>query len=367
MTSNIQSNSDFLRKLYRKETSERPAFIATPDGIPIFAWEDGDYTVSERPIERWVPWVVENYRKQVEWQEKLGDDAVPFAKLLTGTQLFAAAFGCPVHQFSDSNPCAMPLVSNAAEADNLIEPDLWNCRGLMRVFELGRLVQRELGPEVFLGPCDLQTGFDTACLIWDKSDMFCALADDEERGSVTRLASKCARLLKNFLIELRKEFPNMNPCHCPPVWAPPEMGFWLSNDECGAVSTPLFEEIMLPELIDIAQTFGGLGMHCCADAEHQFESFKKIPGFYGFNRVQAKRGFTPILDHLAGLQGPTHTIAWISDEQIVELVDKAPKDTRFVFVLTSDDFEGAKAWHEKMQQKSLQLASGRKSIDAQTS
>ena len=352
MTSNFQNNSDFLRKLYRGETAQRPAFVAPPNEVPIVQWEDGDFTVSERPVERWVPWVVEHYKRQVEWQEQLGDDAVPFAKLSTGTQLYAAAFGCPVHSFLDSNPCALPIVNNAAEADTIVEPNLWNCRSLMRVFELGRLVQRELGPDVFLGPCDMQSGFDTASLIWDKTDMFCAVADEEEREAVKRLAGKCARFFKNFLIELRKEFPNMNPCHCPNTWAPPEMGPWLSNDECGAVSVAQFEEFMLPELIDLAQTFGGLGMHCCADAEHQFESFKKIPHFYGFNRVQCKRGYLPLLDQLAGIRGPVHTLAWISDQDIRDLLAKAPDGSRFVFVWGGPDIDDARAWLDRMRQES---------------
>lgn len=80
------------------------------------------------------------------------------------------------------------------------------------------------------------------------------------------------------------------------AWAPPEMGPWLSNDECGAFSTVMFEELCLPEFVDLAETFGGLGMHCCAGAEHQFESFRKIPGFYTFNRVAAQRGYASLAD-----------------------------------------------------------------------
>ena len=165
-----------------------------------------------------------------------------------------------------------------------------------------------------------------------------------------RLAGKCARLFKKFITELRKEFPNLNPCHCPNVWAPPEMGPWLSNDECGVVSTLVFEEIMLPELVDLAETFGGLGMHCCAAAEHQFASFKKIPNFYGFNRCKAQRGFTPIFEHLGGLEGPTHTLSWLAEEEIAELRAKAPAGTRFVFVWTGADIEEAKGWLERMRQ-----------------
>ena len=74
------------------------------------------------------------------------------------------------------------------------------------------------------------------------------------------------------------------------------MGPWLSNDECGAFSTVMFEELCLPEFVDLAETFGGLGMHCCAGAEHQFESFRKIPGFYTFNRVAAQRGYASLAD-----------------------------------------------------------------------
>ena len=349
MNANTQKNCDFLRALYNGKTCERPALIARPDPSPDFAWEDGDYTLSSRPIERWVPWVVDHYRNQVRWQEKLGDDAVPFARLMTGTHIYAAAFGCPVHKFSDNNPCALPLVSSAKEADKIREPDIWSSPGLMRVFELAQLVQRELGPDVFLGPCDMQSGFDSACLVWDKSDLYCAIVDPEEREAVKRLAGKCAGFLKKFLIELRKEFPNMSPCHCPDAWAPPEMGPWLSNDECGVVSTPLFEEIILPELIDLSETFGGLGMHCCAEAEHQFESFKKIPNFYAFNRVNSGKGFTPVLDHLAGPEGPVHTLAWISEREALELSAKAPAGTRFVFVWTGADLDAAKSWQENLR------------------
>ena len=347
MSDQIQKNTAFLRSLFRKETAERPAFLARSSDIPIFKWEDGDYTLSERPIERWVPWVVGDYQKQVDWLEKLGDDSVPVAKLTTGTHVFAQAFGCEVHKFDDNNPCALPLAMTIEEAERIEEPDLWNCRGLMRVFELGRLVQKELGPDAFLGPCDMQSGFDTACLVLDKSTLMCAMADPDERPAVARLAAKCASLYKKFLIELRKEFPTMSPGHCPGTWAPPEMGPWLSNDECGAVNTETFEELMLPELVDLAETFGGLGMHCCASADHQFKSFGKIPNFYAFNRVRSKLGWTPIFN-LAGPTGPTYVLAWISENDILELRAKAPAGTRFMFCWIGDNTAEAIGWLERM-------------------
>jgi hypothetical protein len=58
------------------------------------------------------------------------------------------------------------------------------------------------------------------------------------------------------------------------------MAPWASNDECGAISPAAFERFRLPKLVDPAESFGGLGMHCCADAEHQFSLFQRIPGFH---------------------------------------------------------------------------------------
>ena len=135
----------------------------------------------------------------------------------------------------------------------------------------------------------------------------------------------------------------------PPGWAPPEMGPWLSNDECGAFSTAMFEDFCLPELIDLSQTFGGLGMHCCADANHQFESFRKIPDFYAFNRVSARQGYTLLLDHLCGHSGPVHVLAWISDEDIDFLIRNAPEGTRFIPVFSGSRDEDAKPCLERMR------------------
>lgn len=344
----IRRNEAFLRNIYSRGPYEGRAFVCSPQSVGIAQHPDYDFTISDKPVENWVPWVVENCRRQIEMVEAVGDDAVPCARLSTGTHIYAAAFGCKVHRFPDNNPCAKPLVSTAADADKLETPDIWKTPVLYRIFELAGAVQDELGRDVFLGPPDMQSGFDTASLIWNKTDFLCAMLDDEDSDTVRRLVAKCAELFKTFLIEFRKEFPNCSPCHCPDAWAPPEMGPWLSNDECGAFSTGMFEEFCMPELVDLAETFGGLGMHCCADAEHQFESFKKIPSFYAFNRVAAQQGYSPLLDHFTGATAPVHVLAWVSEEDIEYLVRNAPDGTRFIFNLSGTTIEEAKPWLDKM-------------------
>lgn len=349
MNRRLAENERFLRSIYRGGT-DRPAFCCLLPHTPIYAVPGGPFNLSTAPVREWVGWVAEDYRRQVELVEAIGHDGVPTARLLTGTEIFAQAFGCPVHQYEDSNPCALPRVANAAEADAIALPSLWDCPGLVRVFELGKAVQAELGLEAVLGPCDMQTGFDIAAQIWEKTDFLCALATPGERDAVKRLVGICAEFYRNFLAELRREFPTMSPCHCPSAWAPPELGPWTSNDECGILSTEMFEEFALPELIELSRTFGSLGMHCCAAAEHQFPSFNKIPNFYAFNRVPAKQGIDPILEHFGGPEGPVHVLAWLSDATIERLLRTAPPGTRFIFVRFSPDHDDAARWLDRMRQ-----------------
>jgi len=339
------ANIAFLDNLYRKGPLAGHGFLCQPPWVSIA--ECGDYSLSDRPVQEFVPDIVRHYETQVQWLEELGDHTVPIAHLGTGTQLYAAAFGCPVHEYEDSNPCALPIVQDAASADRVAEPDLWSCRGLVRVFELAEAVQRELGPDVVLGPPDLQTGFDTAALIWDKGDFYAAMLTEPE--SVHRLAGKCAKLLREFLLALRERLPNMVPGHCPRAYVPPDLGWWASNDECGAFNTALFEEFCLPELVELSETFGSFGMHCCADAEHQFESFKQVPNFYAFNRVPGKQGWDPLLEHFNGPDSPVHVLGWVDAAQVGRFLEQAAPETRFLFVYGAPNLDSAKRWLEQVR------------------
>lgn len=344
-------NRAFLENIYRKGPFQGHAFCCQPRLTP-GGGALGDYTLGDCPVGTWVPAFVERYQRAAEMADAVGDDNVPVCQLGTATHIYAAAFGCEVHAFAGSNPAALPRVRTAAEADALPEPDLWSSPTLVRVFEMARAVQSELGSDVPLGPPDMQSGFSTACLVWNKEDLLCAMMDPEEQGAVKRLAAKCARLFKRFLTELRREFPQMSPGNCPRVWVPPALGPWFSNDECGAFSPALFEEFCLPEILDLAATFGGIGMHCCAAAEHQFPHFARIPGFYAFNRVDAGQGFDPMLSHLGGPDGPVFVQGWMGPEQIAHCIESAPPGTRFIFTNWFDTHDEAHAWYEAMRKLS---------------
>ena len=104
MTEKIDRNIAFLTNIFRQGPFEGHAFIAKPKSIPIHTLPNYDFTLSDRPIEEWVPWIVENYEREVHMHEALEDDSVPTAKIATGTHIYAAAFGAGVHAYEDNNP-----------------------------------------------------------------------------------------------------------------------------------------------------------------------------------------------------------------------------------------------------------------------
>jgi len=88
-------------------------------------------------------------------------------------------------------------------------------------------------------------------------------------------------------------------------------------------------------------------MHCCANAQHQFSQFKRIPGFYAFNRVPTGVGWEGdnATTVLGGPEGPTMVPGWISPDDVTTLLRQAPSGTRFIFNSPAMETEDqAKAW-----------------------
>lgn len=197
---------------------------------------------------------------------------------------------------------------------------------MRRVFELARLVRERVGPEVPISGPDFQSAFDIAALVWRKQDLFQAIYDSP--ASVERLVGKCHRLLERFLHAYRAEIGEVTYAHCPQFWAPPELGCSLSEDEAGALSPAVFERFCLPSLVSLSNAFGGMFMHCCADADHQYPGFRRIPRLRGLNRVFT-RGSQAAIDAFEG--ETVLMMAWIDENTVTELLRRARPGTRFLF------------------------------------
>jgi len=337
----VEQKKCFLSNMFTKAPIERHGFIVS-GGIRRRAWEIGDFATSEKPLNEFLPYVLETYRTSLEYFNLPGNDGIPITDLNYGTHIFAVAFGAkPFFPAGKNAPYAEALVRNAVEADKIKEPELENCRPLMRIIEMSKLVRDELGPDAVMGPPNLQTGFDVACILWDKTDLYCSMY--EAPDAVRCLAGKCARLVVKFLKELQRECPNS--CMNGYVWSP--LGPLVSNDECGNMSAEMFESFCLPELVALSKEFGSLAMHCCANAQHQFESFKKIPNFYAFNRVPTNVGWEKdnALDVLGGPKGPVMIPGVGEVKELEIMLQKALPGTRFVFLKQgATSLDEAKQW-----------------------
>jgi len=342
MDNRIERNKEFLTDLFAGPFRGH-AIIADPEGIA--PPESGDIITTSRPMSEWIDWEMRVYEAKVRRSEALDDDAVPYVRAWTGTEIFAAAMGCKTHVYEDNiAPGTRPLVFTAREADRLPEPGLAGAV-FDRVFEYIRRLRERVGPDVPVSIPDIQSAFDVAALIWNKQDMFVAIYDDPD--AVKRLVAKCHRLLKAFLAEFGRSFGEVNFCHCPYAWAPPRLGCWLSEDEAGAISTTAFDEFCLPLLIDLSTTFGGLFMHCCAAADHQYASFNRIPNLRGLNRVFQSPGPRPAIDAFSGRT--VLMMAWFDEPTMLSMLDMALPNTRFLFNMPGQPLEEAKRTYEKLR------------------
>lgn len=213
------------------------------------------------------------YQRALERATAVQDDGLPSLNMLTGTEIFAEAFGCKVHRPGDNQPFALPMVHSAPEVAKVRVPEL-STSSLAYLFDMADELQRRAGPGALMQMVDVQSPMDIAALIWEK-ESFC-VGMLEEPGAVKELAAKVAQLLTAFLDEWFKRYGREFVAHFPDYFMPG--GLTLSEDEIGIVSPEAFREFFLPELAALSKRYGGIGIHCCADARHQWENLRALPG-----------------------------------------------------------------------------------------
>lgn len=312
----------------------------------------GDLVTSDLPLGEWVDWGVRYYENQWQQCRALNHEYIPQIVPATGTEVFAAAFGCPVHVYPDSPPAALPLVRTPEEADRLQVPAL-SSPPLARIFQYAAEVQSRVGKDAVVRVPDIQSPFDIAALIWNKEDFLIAL--HEHPDAVKRLVAKTHALLTEFLGEWQRQFPACCLCHCPSAWVPPELGCWVSEDEVGSISAAMFEEFSLPSLAQLSADFGGISIHCCATADHQYQGFLKIPNLRGLNRVFQASGPGPAIAAFSGKA--VIVMAWISESTVYRFLEMARPHTRYLFNLGAMPLDEAKAVYERIRARAP-LAAG---------
>jgi hypothetical protein len=225
----------------------------------------------EKTKER-IDWAYAAWDAAMEEARHVPDDYVPSLSVPTGTEIFAEAMGCKVHYPLDNNPFALPCVHSAAEVPKLKVPR-WQDTRLSILFEMADKLRSLAGADTLMHLPDIQSPLDIAALVWDKNMFYASLI--EEPDAVHELTGKCKQLLFSFLNDWFARYGTTYIAHYPDYYM--EGGVTLSEDEIGAISPSMFREFALPTLKEMSEHFGGIGVHCCADSERQWENFKLIP------------------------------------------------------------------------------------------
>ncbi|MCL2057581.1 MAG: hypothetical protein FWH01_00780 [Oscillospiraceae bacterium] len=222
-------------------------------------------------VDERIEWAYESYNMQMEQMEWLPDDRIPYLSPYTGTQIFAEAFGCKVHYPSNDMPFAIPMFGSISKAASINVPNVHDTP-LSSLFEIGRRLRQKAGPDDILQLPDVQSPLDIAALMLNKEEFYVAML--EEPQAVHEMVLKTKMLLTAFFDEWFNEFGTNCIAHFPSYYM--EGGITLSEDEVGAFSPNMFNEFVLGAINDLSDRYGGIGIHCCADSEHQWENFNKV-------------------------------------------------------------------------------------------
>ena len=289
----------------------------------------------EKEQER-IEWIWQNYQVHLQRTAWLEDDTLPYLDMMTGTEIFAEAFGCPVYRPEDNYPFALPCVHSAEEANRLQIPSL-DSPPLARVFRMADELARRAGPGALFRLVDLQSPLDVAALIWEKSNYYIAMLEFPE--AVAELAEKVKSLQFAFLDEWFQRYGQECIAHYPDYYMP--QGVTLSVDEIGAVNSKMFLKFFLPELNQFSERYGGLGMHCCAHASHQWEHFKKISGLRLLNIVNHTDMIRQAYLFFAGFACQWHNDPNVPLQDALDWVAQAPPGAHIVLEKTAGSKEQA--------------------------
>jgi len=294
----------------------------------------------------WMDHVLRRYdlmRQRAEW---LHDDAVPYLHVLNGTEVFAEDLGSPVHVPDGERPFALAAVHDAAGAARISAPDL-SATHLPWYLEFAAEARQRAGGDPVLGMFDIQSPLDIASLVWDKADLFTAMADDP--AAVHGLSAEAAKLVTAFLDAWFARFGTGYVAHFPDYYM--EGGLTLSEDEVGSLSPKAFRTFVQPHLAALSNRYGGIGIHCCAAARHQWDNFRAVPGLKVLNFVKPHhQGDDYILDAYRHFAGSCLQMHMCHAPQPVDLRQGTLAGTRSVIEINVDTADEARRAADRLNE-----------------
>ncbi|MDR2572169.1 MAG: hypothetical protein LBD23_17985 [Oscillospiraceae bacterium] len=293
-----------------------------------------------------IDWAKRLYEWQIKNVESYEDDSLPFLFPVTGTEIFAEAFGCNVIYPENNMPFALPLVSDSSAATKLKVPKLEDTP-LMMLFDIADELRHFAGSDALIRLPDVQCPIDVSALIWDKNDFFLTMIDKPE--AIHELAGKIKELQIAFFDEWFKRYGTTFIAHFPNYYM--DGGITMSVDELGCVSPQMFREFFTGEINDLSQRYGGVGIHTCADSIRQWDNLKQIDGLKLLNIHYDKSDIFTAFDLFKDKCAQMHCIldmkTTVHNMTPDEVENRLPQFCKVVIPLEARDLDHAKNLAEK--------------------
>ena len=312
--SSVESKT-FLRDLFLSDRApSRPGLILHQ----YRAAAEGEVPTDPDPLRARV--VAEEYQA-LHLRVDNGDDYVPQLNTNNGTSAMASAFGAGLQDVGGGH-WAETLIKDLAEVDHLEKPPVTAGR-VGEALEHTR-VARELS-DLPIRCLDMQSPLTVATQLVGVTELFMGMYDQPRR------VHALLEIITDFFIDVGEAQraaagDQYVPMAWPHLWAPPEVGFQVSDDYLLTLSPALWEEFSLPCLARIAEHFGGIFVHSCSIYREHLPCLQKVPHLRGVNcDLSMAAPIREIMDALPGILFAPHIYmnkeitrpsqhAWLAEE-----------------------------------------------------
>lgn len=203
-----------------------------------------------------------------------GDNVPGFFSDL-GPVALASAFGGKLRFEEAGPPWIDPVIYKAEDVYYLKIPSVQD--GLVgEALRRAKIFRERSEGKIAIRPPDMQGPLNTAALIWEEQEFLMAMKTHPE--AVHYLVNIVTEYIIQVYQAFMSEFGDMldHPAW-PPVWMPPELGVGVIEDLLPLISASNYREFGLPYTTRIAQTFGGVAIHCCGECERHLPALAEIP------------------------------------------------------------------------------------------
>ena len=288
--------------------------------------------------------VVTNAINQMISSRDLSDDYLPWFGPDFGTISTAVYWGGEEVYPEDGCAYINPIIFDIDDVERMPDPVDAALKDVRRAKVLRDKVRERIESDRFwVRSVDFQGPLSTVGLIWEQTDLFCAMSTDPD------LVHKVMRKVTDHLINMANALKSEVGPQCGPtwpyVWLPDDIGFGFTEDLMPLMSPNLYKEFGAPYLKQLADAVGGAFIHCCGEFEHHLpvlkESGANILGFdycEPHTRTEAIYDtFGPDLVYHVGIS-PQGEKLWGDTAGFIEnhLSKVAAKDMRFYFCVDTD-------------------------------